>query len=265
MLYGTADSGMVSRLGRLPRDRVVFALDQLNKKGLVVGRGMSFSPTSRAIEVLALHDYVRRDLLSALGAIIAKGKESDVYEALNDEGGLYALKFFKLGRTSFTRVRKKRFLDKSEMRSWITMNYEAAKREYTALRKLEGLSESFPRAVAYNRSTVLFEQLSGVRLSQRPELVDASALLVEVLAAARTAHAAGLVNGDLSEYNILTDGSRAWLIDWPQAVPTSHPNAGDLVSHDVLSVVRFFRRAYGTATDEQTAVAFVMGRAASLE
>jgi RIO kinase 2 len=266
MLYGTADGGMVSRLSRLPMDRVNFALDQLNKKGLVVGRGMSYAPTSEAIEILALHDYVRRDILSALGAVIAKGKESDVYEALNEEGRLFALKFFKLGRTSFTRVRKKRFLDKSELRSWITANYEAARREYLALKKLAGLSESFPVAVAYNRSTVLFEQLSGVRISQRPELIDPPAMLRSILEAARLAFTkAGLVNADLSEYNILTDGSRAWLIDWPQAVPISHPNAQELVGHDVRSVVKFFGRAYGVKVDEERALAYVTGRAQSLE
>lgn len=266
MLYGTADSGMVSRFSKLPRDRVKFALDQLNKKGLVVGKGLSFSPTTEAIEVLALREYVKHDRISALGAIIAKGKESDVYEALDEEGGLFALKFFKLGRTSFTNVRKKRTLDKSALRSWITANYEAAKREYQALKRLQGLSESFPRAVASNRSTVLSEQLSGVRLSQRPELDDPRSLLNSILTAARLAYTeAGLVNADLSEYNILTDGYRAWLIDWPQAVPTTHPNAGELVSHDVRAVVRFFRRAYSVAVDEEVAIAFVTGRAASLE
>jgi RIO kinase 2 len=266
MLYGTADSGMISRLSKLPRDRVHFALNQLNKKGLVVGRGMSYSPTTEAIEILALHEYVRRDLISALGAIIAKGKESDVYEALDEEGTLYALKFFKLGRTSFTRVRKKRFVAKSELRSWITLNYEAAKREYDTLRSLEGLSAAFPKAVASNRSTVLLEQLSGVRLSQRPELDDPSAVLASVLTAARVAfNEGGLVNGDLSEYNILTDGSKVWLIDWPQAVPASHPNSVELLAHDVHAVVRFFQRAYGLPAGEDSSLAYVTGKTDSLE
>lgn len=266
MLYGTADAGMVSRLSRLPRERVLFSLDQLNKKRLAVGRGMSYSPTKEAIELLALHDYVRRDLISALGAIIAKGKESDVYEALDEKGTLYALKFFKLGRVSFTRVRKKRFLEKSELRSWITVNYEAAKREYGALKKLEGLSDSFPRAVAYNRGTVLLEQLSGVKLSQRPELPDPRAVLESILLAARVAYTeAGLVNADLSEYNVLTDGSNVWLIDWPQAVPASHPNSGGLLSHDVRSVAKFFQRAYRVKVSEEGALAYVRGSTASLE
>lgn len=266
MLYGTADSGMVSRLSRLPHERVLFALDRLSRKGLAVGRGSNYTLTRKATELLALHDYVKRDLIAALGAIIAKGKESDVYEALDERGALYALKFFKLGRISFTRVRKKRFLDRAELRSWITVNYEAAKREYQALKSLEGLSESFPRAVAFNRGTVLLEQLSGVKLSERPELSDPVKVLGSVLSSARLAFSeAGLVNADLSEYNILTDGARVWLIDWPQAVPASHPNAAELLSHDVRSVVRFFQRAYRARVSEEKALEYVSGEADSLE
>ncbi|MDV3244036.1 MAG: hypothetical protein LYZ66_02525 [Nitrososphaerales archaeon] len=266
MLYGSADSGMVSRLSKQPHERVRFALDQLNKKGLVVGRGMNYALTKEAIETLALRDYVKRDLIAALGAIIAKGKESDVYETFDDEGMLYALKFFKLGRTSFTRVRKKRFLERAELKSWISMNYEAAKREYGALRRLQGLGRSFPHVVAYNRSTVLLEELSGVRLSQRPELEDPRALLILILNAMRKAFVTGgLVNGDMSEYNILTDGSEVWLIDWPQAVTASHPNSAELMRHDVSAVVRFFRRAYRVDVDEDKALAYVRGSSAPLE
>jgi len=40
----------------------------------------------------------------ALGKLIAKGKESDVYEVLSTTSDLYALKLFRLGRTSFRDV-----------------------------------------------------------------------------------------------------------------------------------------------------------------
>ncbi|MDV3277353.1 MAG: hypothetical protein LYZ69_02660 [Nitrososphaerales archaeon] len=264
--HGAPEDGKVGRLARLPVDRVTFAFDQLGKKGFVVRRGGTHALTTRAVEAMALREYVSKDLISALGAVIAKGKESDVYEVFNDEGELYALKFFKLGRTSFTRVRKKRFLDKSEMKTWMTVNYEAAKREFTALKKLQGLSPSFPRAIAWHRSTVLLEELSGVRLSGRPELVDARTGLFSILEAARTAFKeAGLVNGDLSEYNILTDGSRFWLIDWPQAVDRTHPNALELLAHDVLTVVRFFWKAYNVELSGAVALAYVSGGRDSLE
>lgn len=264
--HGTADRGMVSRLSRLPVDRITFALDQLERKGLVVRQGLSFALTREGVEAMALRDYVRRDLIAALGAIIAKGKESDVYEAFNEEGSLYAIKFYKLGRISFRSVRKKRFREGAEMRSWVTINYEAARREYNALKRLEGLMPTFPKAFAFSRSTVLLEQLSGVRLSERPELSEPRSILKGVLDSVRLAYGqAHLINGDLSEYNVLTDGSSLWLIDWPQAVDTSHPNSEELLRHDVVSVVTFFRRAYQVELGVDEAYGFVTGRRKALE
>ncbi len=258
--FGPADPGMISRLARLPRERVRYALDKLNEKDMVHSEGANYSLTQSALEALALKEYVGRNLIGALGAIIAKGKESDVYEAFTDEGGLLALKFFKLGRTSFRQVRRKRFVNQSAIRNWITINYEAAKREYTSLRKLEGLSAVFPRAFAYNRSTVLLEELNGVRLTQMSDLNDPRKVLEVILHAVRVAYSeAGLVNGDLSEYNILTDGERIWIIDWPQAVDWLRPNAMELLTRDVKSVLKFFKRKYDVSLDLQSAISSVMG------
>ena len=264
--HGTADVGRLSRMSRLPKERVRFAIDQLEKRELVNRRGSGYALTKEAVEAMALRDYVKRDLIFALGAAIAKGKESDVYETLTEEGSPLALKFYKLGRTSFTRVRKKRFSEGAEMRSWMTANYAAAKREYTALKKLEGLSPVFPKAVAFNRTTVLLEELGGVRLSQRPDLEDPMVSALTVIAAIREAFLeAGLVNADLSEYNILTTGAALWLIDWPQAVGADHPNCRELLEHDVTAVVRFYRRAYGVELDEKRALLFVTGERETLE
>jgi RIO kinase 2 len=264
--YGTPDLGRISRMSRLPPERVRFATDALEKKGLVMRRGQGFVLTREGVEAMALKDYVKKDLIFALGAIIAKGKESDVYEALTEEGTKYALKLYKIGRISFTSIRKRRVLESAEFRSWMTANYDAAKREYHALRKLEGLSSSFPKAIAYSRSTVLLEELSGVRLSQRPSLEDPGSALSTILNLMRTAFTkARLVNADLSEYNILTDGASVWLIDWPQAVDASHPNSSELLLHDVKTVSTFFRRAYGVESDYEKSLEYVTGRTASLE
>ncbi|MDG7012363.1 MAG: hypothetical protein JRN17_04670 [Nitrososphaerota archaeon] len=263
--YGTPDAGRVSRMSRLPPERVGFATADLERKGLLMRKGRGFSLTREGVEAMALKDYVKKDLIFALGAIIAKGKESDVYEALTEEGTVYALKLYKIGRTSFTSVRKRRGSEDAAFRSWMTANYDAARREYHALRKLEGLSPSFPRAVAYSRSTVLLEEVSGVRLSQRPGLADQKAALGVILGLMRTAYLeAGLVNADLSEYNILTDGASFWLIDWPQAVDASHPNGADLLMHDIMSVTSFFRRAYGVMADPQRSFDYVTGRSQTL-
>ena len=264
--YGTPDLRRISRMSRLPLERVRFATGDLEKKGLAARKGQGFALTREGVEAMALKDYVKKDLIFALGAIIAKGKESDVYEALTEEGTAYALKFYKIGRVSFTSVRKKRVRESAEFRTWITANYGAAKREYQALRRLEGLSPSFPRAVAYSRSTVLLEELSGVRLSQRPYLEDPQKALRKVLDSVRESYVeAGLVNADLSEYNILTDGASVWLIDWPQAVEASHPNAGELMMRDVRAVCLFFKKAYGVETEVKNAYDYAVGSSPGLE
>jgi RIO kinase 2 len=264
--FGTPDLGRLARMSRLPPDRVRFATEALEKKGLTMRRGGGYVLTREGIEAMALKDYVKKDLIFALGAPIAKGKESDVYEALTEEGTVYALKLYKIGRISFTSIRKTRVRETAEFRSWMTANYDAARREYDALRKLDGLSEVFPRAVAYSRSTILLEELSGVRLSQRPELQDPGKMLTRIIEAMRTAFIeGGLVNADLSEYNILTDGESIWLIDWPQAVGASHPNSMEHLMHDVKAVTAFFARAYGVESDHQKSFDYVSGKKSTLE
>lgn len=264
--YGAADVGRISRMSRLPRERVSFSVRDLERRALVARKGAGYTVTREGIEVMALKDYVRKDLVYALGAIIAKGKESDVYEVLTEEGTAYALKFYKIGRTSFTRVRKRRAQEPSEIRNWMTANYAAALREYHALRRLEGLAPVFPRAISYSRSTVLLQQVSGVRLSGRPHLDDPTGVERVIFEAMRKAFvSAKLVNADLSEFNILTNGVAVWLIDWPQAVRESHPNSGELLSHDVGAVASFFKRAYAVDVAPEKALPFVRGEADSLE
>ncbi len=262
---GSADAGMISRLAHLPIERVNFALDRLNKKELVKGRGANFALTFSAIEALALREHVRRERISALGAIIAKGKESDVYEAFTEEGELLALKCFKIGRTSFRDVTRTRFVERSQIKSWIAINYEAAKREYASLRRLEGLTKNVPRAVAHDRNTVLLEELDGVKLVERPELEDPRLILREIIDCVRDAYVkASLINADLSEYNVLTDGKRVWLIDWPQAVSITHPNSGELLRRDLRTILKFFKRVYKVEAEDSEVLRYVVGRRTTL-
>ena len=74
----------------------------------------------------------------------------------------------------------------------------------------------------------------------------------------------GLINGDLSEYNILSDGRKVWLIDWPQWVTRSHPNARELLERDVNAVLKFFGKAYGVTMDKEEAMRYVLGDSRTL-
>eukprot|EP00768_Dysnectes_brevis_P002379 gnl/Dysnectes_brevis/1806_a2069_1728.p1 GENE.gnl/Dysnectes_brevis/1806_a2069_1728~~gnl/Dysnectes_brevis/1806_a2069_1728.p1 ORF type:complete len:458 (-),score=121.02 gnl/Dysnectes_brevis/1806_a2069_1728:83-1456(-) len=54
---------------------------------------------------------------------------------------------------------------------------------------------------------------------------------------------AGLVHGDLSEYNMLYYSKKLYIIDVSQSVDQSHPTALDLLREDILNVSLFFSRA----------------------
>lgn len=255
----TTSAESIAKVSGQPLDRVVFGLSELNKRRLV-GSGRTYEMYGPAVDLLALKFYADKDYAHALGKLIAKGKESDVYEVLSGKGDLYALKLFRLGRTSFRDVARKRHASPRQLNTWLDVNYEAARREFNALTRLREATKNVPVAVATNRHTVLLEELPGVRLATRPELVDAEDVLRRVVETVRDVYQGqGMINGDLSEYNILTDGERVWLIDWPQWVGRDHPNARELMARDLGAVARFFARGYGVAADRDELVRFVAG------
>ncbi len=256
----TTSAESIAKVSGQPIDRVNFGLNELNKRKLIGTSGRTFEIYISAVDLLALKFYADKDYANSLGKLIAKGKESDVYEVLSAKGDLYALKLFRLGRTSFRDVTRKRHASARQFNTWLDINYQAAHREFNALTRLAEVTKNVPTAVATNRHTVLLKELPGVRLTNRPELVDPKKALREVMETVREAYLkAGMINGDLSEYNILTDGAAVWLIDWPQWVGKDHPNAKELMKRDVGAVVRFFDRGYGLSTDIDALTEYMMG------
>jgi len=255
----TTSAESIAKVSGQPLDRVNFGLNELNKRKLI-GSGRTYELYIPAVDLLALKFYADKDYAHALGKLIAKGKESDVYEVLSEKGELYALKLFRLGRTSFRDVTRKRHASSRQFNTWLDVNYQAARREFNALEKLSEFTKNVPVAVATNRHTVLLKELPGVRLTSRPQLVDARKVFREIMDTVREAYTkAGMINGDLSEYNILTDGAAVWLIDWPQWVGRDHPNAKELMKRDVRAVEKFFERSYGLSADVDALVTYVTG------
>jgi RIO kinase 2 len=255
----TTSAESIAKVSGQPIDRVNFGLSELNKRKLVGTSGRTYEIYVPAVDLLALKFYADKDYANALGKLIAKGKESDVYEVLSGRGDLYALKLFRLGRTSFRDVTRKRRAPPRQLNTWLDVNYQAARREFNALERLADVTKNVPVAVATNRHTVLLKELPGVRLTNRPELVEPRRVLREIMDTVREAYAkAGMINGDLSEYNILTDGAAVWLIDWPQWVGKDHPNAKELMGRDVSAVAKFFERSYGLSADADALAGYVM-------
>jgi serine/threonine protein kinase len=87
------------------------------------------------------------------------------------------------------------------------------------------------------------EFIRGTNLN-RCRLEDPAGILDQILEEAGNAFRAGVIHVDLSEYNVMVDEGRVYLIDWPQWVEAGHPNAGDLLARDMENITRYFQRKY---------------------
>jgi len=121
---------------------------------------------------------------------------------------------------------------------------KAAEREYDALETVYP-DVSVPRPVDHNRHAVVMERVEGVELATAAldpgQAVGVLDLILEEVAAA---YRAGFVHADVSEYNVFVASDGVTLFDWPQAVPTDHENARELLARDVANIVGYVRRKH---------------------
>lgn len=212
-------------------------------------------------DLLALNALVKAESLEALGPSIGIGKESDVFEAVTPEDVKVAVKFHRLGRTSFRDTRRKReYVADRRHISWLYQSRLAAEAEYRALKSMHEAGVSVPEPIDQNRHVIVMQFIQGTQLSDIISLDEPRLFLDDILEDVRLAYRAGVIHTDLSEYNILVDGDgEVWIIDWPQYTSTDHPNAMELLERDVGNVVYYFQRKHGLDYDPEQALSQVRG------
>jgi len=238
--------GKLPEFSGLTAENVDYRIDRCADRELVERKTLQYEGyrlTFEGYDALALHAFVERDTVDGVGAPLGVGKESDVYEVRSYEP--MALKFHREGYTNFREVMKEReYTADREHVSWQYTARKAAERESNALETLYP-DVSVPRPVDQNRHAVVMEKVDGVELS-RTKLDDEQVLpvLELVLEEVAAAYDAGYVHADMSEYNVFVTGAGVVVFDWPQAVPTDHENARELLARDVENVLGYFQRKY---------------------
>jgi len=244
---GLSESEVSYRLGRL-MDAGFVRFDAVPYEG--------YSLIFQGYDALALISLSKKGTVQALGNLIGEGKEAVVYEAL----GLspLALKFHHVGQRSFQTPRVSReYMPEEGHCPWLYASRLSAEREYEALQQLHP-AVSVPLPVGINRHTVVMEFVPGATLN-RCSLVSPQDILHEIIDAVRSAYNAGIIHADLSEYNVMHDGYRCYLIDWPQWVATDHPNAPELLMRDLGNITRYFQRKYRVELPASEAYQLVTG------
>ena len=250
---------------RLNAEEVEFRLKRLQGFKLARHDPKGFALVWAGYDALALKGFVERNLIAGMGMQIGVGKESDVLEAIGDKGEKFAVKFYRIGRVSFRDTRRKRAYLASSQHQWLLVSSAAAKREFESLQKLYPLGIAVPHAIGRERHTILMDKVEGTLLANLIKIPRASSTLRKILRNISKAYREGnVINSDLSEFNIIYDGTKVWLIDWPQAVEVSHKNAENLLKRDVYNIVNFFKRRHGIRCDADNALAYVKDRSKKL-
>lgn len=239
----------ISRFTGLNLDEVLLITRKLNALGLLrrwVGSYVGYVLTVRGYDCLALNALAKRGTLKSIAASpIGRGKEADVYQGVTPAGRTVAVKFHRVGRTSFRQTRRYRtYVGDRYHISWLYQSRIAAKSEYEALRALFSVGVSVPEPIDWNRNVVVCEYVEGVELSEAPPLPDPSKFLETLLDEVKKAYQAGIIHADLSEYNILASPKGPVIFDWPQWISRNHPSAIHYLRRDLENVLKFFKRKY---------------------
>ncbi len=247
---------VLEKATRLPPHVLERSLYKLNSLKIIKRQSASFLGyrlTIVAYDVLAVVSLIKRGYLEALGEKLGVGKESDVYLGIAPGGKELAVKFHRVGRTSFRHVARHRSYKLES--SWLLQSKVSAQREFIALKELYEAGAKVPEPVARSRHVVVTELVKGaVELSMKPPLEDPLKAFQDIIETIDKAYnEVGIVHGDLSEYNVIVvpETSEAYVIDWPQYVEKDHPRAKELLRRDVEYVVKFFKKTYSLPVEAE--------------
>ena len=235
---GLNESELEHRLGLLHKHDLIY-----RQRDPYLGYQMNYN----GYDLLALNSLVRGGFLEALGPMIGVGKEADIFQAITPEEKVVALKFHRLGRTSFRDTRRKRdYIADRRHVSWLFQSRLAAENEYKALELMYKAGVHVPEPHMQNRHCIVMQHIEGIQLNEAIKLDVPRVYLMDILENMRVAYGAGVIHTDLSEYNLLiTSSGEIWIIDWPQYITRSHANADEFLERDIGNVVYFFKRKHG--------------------
>ncbi|MEM1545241.1 MAG: RIO1 family regulatory kinase/ATPase [Candidatus Methanomethylicia archaeon] len=252
--YSYTPLNLIVKISGLSLNDTILHLSKIHALKLIlrfIGPYIGYRLNYSGYDVLALNVLSKRKIIEAIGGVIAKGKESDIHEALAPGGIKVIAKFFRLGKTSFKQVKCTRsFIGLRRHTSWLYKSRLAALNEFKALEILYKHGLFIPKPIDSNRHVVIMSYINGAPLYTLSKLEDPAKVFEDIIDNLKLALSIGLVHGDLSEYNImLTPDHSIYIIDWVQWVNVNHPNAHNLLKRDIKNITQYFARKYGIKGD----------------
>ncbi|KAK1718066.1 RIO1 family protein [Colletotrichum acutatum] len=213
---------------------------------------------------MILLQMINRGIVSEIHGAISTGKEANVYHAiLHPEGdGPNVQRAIKVYKTSILVFKdRERYIagehrfqkgfDKSSNRKMVKL---WAEKEFRNLRRIHAAGIPCPEPISLKLHVLAMGFLGDKKGWAYPRLRDANltgddveeqwrSLYVQLLGLMRRIYQiCRLVHADLSEYNILYNAGKLYIIDVSQSVEPDHPRALEFLRMDIKNVGDFFRR-----------------------
>jgi len=136
--------------------------------------------------------------------------------------------------------------------------YAWAQKEFKNLTQAHEAGVPVPKPIAVEHNVLVMEFVGEKGVSApllREVQLKSPRRVYELLLASvkKLYRKAGLIHGDLSEYNVMIWKDKPVLFDVSQAVPLQHPMADHLLRRDLENLYRYFKRlGVGVVSAEET-------------
>jgi RIO kinase 2 len=249
----------LSQYSDLSQSLIEHHLKRLVKFGLISKSNIGYTLLVTGLDIYVLKILSNRNIITAIGPQIGIGKEAEIYLAHDSLEQDKILKMFRLGRSSFKQIKRKRDVN-TGTNSWLLLNIETAKKEYDILTYLKDSSTSFPNPLYRSFHCIVMEPIYGSRLSDIENLDYPELVLEKIISNMTIAYRKGYINGDINEYNILVNDDNIFILDWPQAVRVDTTNADVVLTRDVNNIVKFFSRKFEIERDLHNIINIIKGK-----
>ena len=248
----------LSQYSNLSQRLVQHHLERLVKSGLVGKSNIGYTLLVTGLDIYVLKILANRNTITSIGPQIGIGKEAEIYLAHDSQEQDKILKMFRLGRSSFKQIKRKRDVNTSTS-SWLLLNIQTAKKEYDILNYLRHSSASFPTPLYRSFHCIVMEPFYGIRLADAESLDDPKSVLEKIIGNVKIAYQNGYINGDLNEYNIMVNNDNILILDWPQAIRVDTINANAVLMRDVKNILKFFSKKYKIERDSGNTIIYIKG------
>ncbi len=235
---------------KLLRKEMRYEIEQRMKEKRSESRDV-FEEVFDQTTLLTIYNLLNSGVLDRLHGVVKAGKESRVYRGVDSKGRDLAVKIY---LTTSAEFRKGMLLYIQGDPRFSRVRHETKSLVYTwALRELKNLQKAYkagvrvPKPVTVSKNVLVMEFI-GKNGVPAPLLKDEEPkkpveTYNRILKYVKSLYQkAGLVHGDLSEYNIMMWKNQPIIFDISQAVPLEHPLAHSFLRRDIVNVNNYFER-----------------------